>query len=170
LFTAEEVGASHKRERLFIMAHSKQFGRETTERLWGGKPHAAVKIKELGNSKRKGLERPASQKQDSKVTAKGRCEVANPSRDAGSRSHRETGRGRGIRQTMLPVGAFPPGPEDNWQGIPEYLWPSLEPDVCELVDGLANDRANYLKLFGNGVVPLQAAYAFLSLWSVARNQ
>ena len=40
-----------------------------------------------------------------------------------------------------------------------------QPAVRLLADGLAEDRAQWLRLLGNGVVPLQAAYAFCSLWA-----
>ena len=59
--------------------------------------------------------------------------------------------------------SFPPGPS-NIAGWNEYLrhWPHLEPSVRGGVDGLAN-RVDRLRLCGNGVVPLAAAYAFHTL-------
>jgi len=46
--------------------------------------------------------------------------------------------------------------------------PRLNPlFVCWLM-GWAEDRARWLRLYGNGVVPLQAAYAFCSLWAALR--
>lgn len=63
---------------------------------------------------------------------------------------------------------FPPGPSDldAWRRILERwpeLAPALEPPFRELADGVAADRRQWLRLLGNGVVPLQAAYAFCAL-------
>ena len=112
LFTAAEVGATHKRERLFIMGDSHNTGSQ-------------------------GWSVPECQRADQ-------------------------------RTAWSPSSPFPPGPNGDWQGIQRHLWPSIEPTVCELADGLAVDRARWLRLFGNGVVPLQAAYAFLSLRAALR--
>lgn len=62
---------------------------------------------------------------------------------------------------------FAPGPFDleAWRGC-LALDPALEPAFCRVADGLAAGLdANRLRLAGNGVVPLAAAYAFVSLWA-----
>ena len=69
---------------------------------------------------------------------------------------------------------FPPRPDelDRWREVLEIddaLAPA-QPALRLLADGLAEDRARWLRLYGNGVVPLQAAYAFISLWSALREQ
>jgi len=109
LFTAAEVGANHKRERLFILANTQR------PRLEGTEP--AGKIRSNGCSAEYGL----------------------------------------------PL--FPPSPGDleSWQKVLE-INPSLEPAICGVADGLA-PRVDRLRMLGNGVVPLQAAYAFVSLWA-----
>mgnify|MGYP000033995807 CR=1 FL=1 len=58
---------------------------------------------------------------------------------------------------------FPPGPQDGegWQFFLR-LAPDLEPAICRNADGLAN-RVDRLRLCGNGVVPLAAAYALRTL-------
>lgn len=67
---------------------------------------------------------------------------------------------------------FPPGPaqRDQWGRIlrsAPHLAPAVEPGLCVLVDELAlvvdAARADQLRGCGNGVVPLQAAFAFVSL-------
>lgn len=56
---------------------------------------------------------------------------------------------------------FPPGPgdADGWAGVQE----SLEPAIRRMADGGAY-RVDRLRALGNGVVPVQAALAFLHLW------
>jgi len=81
------------------------------------------------------------------------------------RSGRDT-----VADSSLPI--FPPGPGefDRWRDIlgeDETLAPAVS-KIYLLANGLAIDRARLLRLFGNGVVPLQAAVAFCSLWSALR--
>lgn len=65
---------------------------------------------------------------------------------------------------------FPPGPDDL-DGWRRYLAvrPDLEPSVCRGSDGLAN-RVDRLRLLGNGVKPLQGAYAIRSLVAAAADR
>lgn len=61
------------------------------------------------------------------------------------------------------LGLFPPGPgdRDGWADVLARA-PGLEPAVRRMADGLA-DRVDRLRMLGNGVVPLQAAYALRTL-------
>lgn len=69
---------------------------------------------------------------------------------------------------------FPPGPGDRerWAAIIAHeagfgLAPAIEPGICLLADGMAlvvdESRPDQLRCAGNGVVPLQAAAAFVQL-------
>ena len=60
--------------------------------------------------------------------------------------------------------AWPPGPSehDEWERVPTHL----KPAVCRMADGMAY-RVDRLRVCGNGVVPLAAAYAFRTLAAVA---
>jgi DNA (cytosine-5)-methyltransferase 1 len=66
------------------------------------------------------------------------------------------------------LGIFPPGPSDlhSWRHILERA-PELEPAFRRVADGLASRldtaRVDRLRLLGNGVVSLQAAYAICTL-------
>lgn len=80
----------------------------------------------------------------------------------------ETGNGRGdaLRDCRE---LFPPGPSDpRWGRIIEQwpdLAPAVEPSLCRVVDGRPA-RVDQLRMLGNGVVPLQGAYAFCALSAV----
>lgn len=70
-----------------------------------------------------------------------------------------------IAELCLPL--FAPGPAalDAWVEI-LALDPALEPAICRTPDGVAPGMvADRLRLTGNGVVPLAAAYAFVSLFA-----
>ncbi|WP_249158669.1 hypothetical protein [Bradyrhizobium tropiciagri] len=58
---------------------------------------------------------------------------------------------------------FPPAPNDidGWRDILEF-WPEFEPAVRRMADGMVG-RVDQLRMLGNGVVPLQAAYAVRTL-------
>jgi DNA (cytosine-5)-methyltransferase 1 len=65
-------------------------------------------------------------------------------------------------------GFWPPGPNelDRWATVPAELQPNVESSLCRVVDGLSNGlgfRREQLHALGNAVVPLQAAYAFVTL-------
>jgi DNA (cytosine-5)-methyltransferase 1 len=61
------------------------------------------------------------------------------------------------------IGIFPPAPSDleAWRRILE-TFPEAEPSVRGMADGMA-PGLDRLRLCGNGVVPLAAAYAFITL-------
>jgi DNA (cytosine-5)-methyltransferase 1 len=69
-----------------------------------------------------------------------------------------TGRGGGTT-----VGLFPPGPDRDWSAVP----PEAQPAFRRMADGVAHpldqSRSDRLRACGNGVVALQAAYAFAEL-------
>ncbi len=75
----------------------------------------------------------------------------------GARPAKEQADSNGLDRCDPDLAAFPPGPGESWRQVA----PGFEPGIHGMADGVA-DR---LRLLGNGVVPLQAAYAFLSLWA-----
>jgi DNA (cytosine-5)-methyltransferase 1 len=150
LFSAEEVGASQRRERLFILAIFKGKSRRprlsatTLGRGCGQLEESKYQNSQeiVGNRKHSGLEE-----------------------WQGEQCHNES-QCASIERAGLPLFAPGPAETDVWFQLLEErpeLAPALESKVRGVVDGLA--RTKWLRLLGNGVVPLQAAYAFCSLWA-----
>ena len=63
---------------------------------------------------------------------------------------------------------FPPGPEGDWSGIPEELWPATESTIRGVAHGVPV-RVDQLRALGNAVVPQQAALAIRELWGRLSN-
>ncbi|WP_104009446.1 DNA cytosine methyltransferase [Jhaorihella thermophila] len=160
LFTAAEVGAPHKRERLFILAHREHDHMADPARLlrdplqrWEPDRDARP-LADPDGERRQQAER--GQAQDGRPD---RCEPDVDDADsAGSQ-----GRGDDIGEHAGERPAWPPGPGDA-DGWREFLRdaPDLEPAVRRGADGLAH-RVDRLRLCGNGVVPLVAAHALRTL-------
>lgn len=136
IFSAGEVGASHRRERLFIMAHNSSEGleRQIRPEFERGRNRLADKGGDVADaiSVRR---RPES---DDQLTP----EQPN--------------------QAISYLPYFAPGPNDaRWaEIIQEY--PSLKPALCTMADGVAN-RVDELRAAGNGVCSMAGAIAWLSL-------
>lgn len=65
----------------------------------------------------------------------------------------------------IPIFAPGPGELDEWGRI-LGIDPNVKPAICRIPDGYATGMdACRLRITGNGVAPLQAAYAFVTLWA-----
>lgn len=142
---ASDVGASHQRERVFILAHAARVRRFGTR----GRPAA---------DQREGL----------CVPGNGCAEMEHAASERGTTAEL-SGFGPGIEPADSPI--FAPHPGDReWRRIlaeSTHLAPAIEPGFRCVVDGLAlvvdEARADQLRCVGNGVVALQAAVAFVEL-------
>lgn len=80
-----------------------------------------------------------------------------------------TGRQRAGRRDQFGYrSCWPPGPNDveQWRWAPDFARPSIESALCRVADGLSDwmgFRREQLHALGNAVVPVQAAYAFITL-------
>jgi len=184
LFSAEEVGAGHRRIRLFILGelgHAQsgcgEIRSESDGQVW---PTAVDESGgQVGDSPKPAIGGQPGCGMDARTeTAQGRQADHDepngsswPLADAGNAHGRsqfkqgeqeEHGGGESERGREIPL--FAPGPADGgWKEILS-LDPSLEPALCRVADGLAaGTHADRLRLTGNGVVPLAAAYAFAVL-------
>lgn len=175
LFSAEEVGAAHERQRVFIVAH-----RESSDR----------RGEQQSKSPRRGRARLTGSSEELANTVSN----AGHERRCGFGGDRAPGRVRETNRFSASRPAIsPPGPSDSeaWAAVLRVapdLAPSVafgdiasrayelaalveagelaeaeaEPALCRMVDGLAS-RARALRLLGNGVHPLAAAYAWRTL-------
>lgn len=185
IFSAEEVGAPHRRERLFVLADagiaSDRPGADA--RAEGGiRPETGLeecgaeqpigvgrRMDDGGVASGYGPERsehqgrgPAGEQTGSRDGLPCGPELADTEHALGEGGREQ---GRPDRRSRLPL--FPPGPSDaeGWRrvlAIDPGLAPATQCGVRLLADGLA-PRLEQLRLLGNGVVPLTCAYAFCSL-------
>lgn len=218
LFTASEVGASHRRQRLFILGYSSavqrgvpgcgSVGKERREEsvqpesLHAGNSMAGTTGPvEYSNSLRCDPERPgevdmfsgcAQEEMEHTASKQGerrglpeQSEAratdgapggSNDLADAcspGLQGHIQDPCTKGREAPRRPASGcggllFAPGPAEYgaWARTIESH-PSLKPSLCRVADGVdSGTNADRLRLIGNGVVPLQAAYAFVSLAAV----
>jgi DNA (cytosine-5)-methyltransferase 1 len=137
--SAAEVGGSHTRERLFILAHADLQGRREP----GLHPGRAG-----GHPVQDGC-------QSDGVTVR--------DQERGERLDADVGAAAGSRLDTPEVSLFPPLPGDlaEW-GEALDIAPELEPCLHGLADGMAT-RMERTAAAGNGVVPLAAAHAWQDL-------
>jgi len=150
LFRASDIGAPHRRSRLFILAYSElgvgwiqsgRFGRTD-----GSSPAEPPRDRQaLANPDGAGCDRERF------------AGLSCASGDHGAFASRA---GHDLDGCHVP---FPPA-RDDADGWRAYLdaFPSLEPALRRGADGLAN-RMDRLRVLGNAVVPMQAAFAFRTL-------
>ena len=181
VFSAEEVGAPHLRKRVFIVGvlgdskHSTEgIGRSPVESVWQRRQRTTGRSEELANDNESGLQggrHSAPKRQRGANVVGGESDdTAGPRHvRAGQRTEadikgweRMPGEGRPI---------FPPGQDDydRWaqlaaEGLDPSCMPAIESGVSVVAHGMASP-ADLLRLGGNGVVPLQAAWAFLQLFA-----
>lgn len=213
VLAASQVGATHQRERVFILAYRDRLRQQQPHRANSKIQRRAIdSSKGMGDANSDGLQTrgqsSGSQAQHalhrssgSTVAYAGRmqpsqgygqdqprsstqCQDKSNDRSANSSDQLANALGFGLRQGrhadsehVRPVinsdsqQLFAPGPEsDRWGGIVAnhaHLAPATEPDVCLLADGMAYmvdaSRSDQIRACGNGVVPLQAAGAFVAL-------
>ncbi|MFC3530387.1 DNA cytosine methyltransferase [Paracoccus mangrovi] len=160
LFTAAEVGAPHRRERLFILAIREgdeladpaRLLRDPLERRQPDGNAAPLAHADGDGWMQTERRQPPGGRSD----PRGR-----PVDDADGTRPQGRGDEPGEHAGQWP--AWPPGPcdTDGWRDFLRHA-PDIEPAIRRGADGLAH-RVDRLRLCGNGVVPLAAAYALRTL-------
>lgn len=174
---ADDVGAPHRRLRVFILAYSSGERRpqRRPEPTWvQGRSRAAGSGGCLGHAIGQGLERRPGEPRDMREELQaaeraGGLAVAHPH----GRRELQPGGGEpesGVGDGSLPP--WPPGPGDTaaWAEVLDR-WPHLapaQPVLRRVADGvpgwLDGARADRLRCLGNAVVPAQAELAWRLLW------
>lgn len=148
VFSCREVGGSHLRERVFLLAHTRcqRPGRHQQEPITGSGREA-----DIGHGEPAVVY--AHGRKYGGPTGHGQACVGEPGDDMGDTQNRST-------QSCV-LSLWPPGPDGEWRDIDPRLWP-IEPRVRRVADGVPTglDR---LRALGNGVVPLVAAHAWRTL-------
>ena len=168
-FTASEIGASHRRERVFILAHANSSG--------SGEDLQQAELWSTGTEQSSGDSGSSSEGEDGEVqTGRGAIyptsELADSiseglegvkSGSSNTQGWQEPDGSPGLRSGAIPT--WPPGPNesDEWGRILAER-PALSPAItkeadrefCLLVDGRSY-RVDQLKALGNGVVPAVVA-------------
>ena len=166
VFRASDVGAPHRRERVFILAHARRIGEHGLQPITvtrgggaaiaGNDRGAVADTASIG--RREG--RPESEREGEACSCGDGCmahadEHGPPGerRDVPEDGHAPAGRDA---DRCGGAHSFPPGPDR----ISE--WDGPKPAIRRGADGTAN-RVDRLRCLGNAVVPQQAALAFMTL-------
>ncbi|KAK0039528.1 DNA cytosine methyltransferase [Biomphalaria pfeifferi] len=169
-FSAEETGASQERERLFIFSYTDSFIKRMQQAEWETWRNLVSSsywenLQELVFAACDGRQT----RQINESLREFEPSGVDLAHSAGKRRQVDREEGSSRRSAIEPTVdfVFPPFRND-YEGWKKYLAgrPHLKPSVLRSSDGLAN-RMDRTRSIGNGVVPIVAAYAFISLMRTA---
>lgn len=166
---ASDVGAPHRRERVFILASRDSKHGDLLKR--GLRAESDRDSRELGNTQNL-----ISQRQQPEGTRAGQPEeaVGNGSGNVDDSNDQGLQRWGRYSERGNEWAAWPPSPSDAdaWERVDERYFPAVESEIRGVANGVAGElaRADKLRILGNGVVPQQAALAFTLLHDRMENQ
>lgn len=168
LFSAEEVGAPHRRKRLFIlavMAHTYQYDRGTNHREFPGQTKTPERTPQGKNRQRVRPEPRDSSKDVADTCGKGlqitTCRGLQSIQQKG-----RTSEGSQFSRVFTKSERWPARP-----GEPQHPWENprtIKPGMGCSAHGY-NFREDLLRMYGNGVVEQTAAKAWITLWNKMKN-
>jgi len=159
LLSASTVGAPHVRTRWWCLAYPNRF--RAAKSGWRGDCLTAFLSQVRGRDNQK------SPQDESANIDDGNTELAGAASQSSNYGNGNSG-GETVRQTLFgDKGSFPPSPGDakEW-AFYHANYPELEPAIRRMADGTPH-RVDRLKAAGNGVVPIQAAFAIRLLLRMA---
>ena len=179
---ASDVGATHRRERLFILAVA-DAERNGPDDSVGYPAGDRGQARDAPSEDRRWQSQPVGNRADASGGDMADAERRTSGQvdlqlgpHSGAEADRAETRGRLASPSAsdeLLARPFPPGPEAarEWRAVIEdapLFAPAVEPTLRGVADGppvgLGLTRAEQLRLLGNGVVPQQAALAWQLLW------
>jgi DNA (cytosine-5)-methyltransferase 1 len=183
IFSAFEAGASHRRERFFILADRSHLRHERSRGTWRWRDRSSDRCGRLADtSSSRQRPRPLDKARRSSGTAflgntggalantDGRGSGDGYLQRGGEQRLFSQGRGIGEGRSRIRAGRpFAPGPADPIWGEIIRDAPALEPAVCRVAHGVAG-RIERLRHCGNGVVPLTGALAWMRLHGLLADQ
>jgi len=144
VLSAFDVGAPHKRERWFLLAHSMRNGQSTAKVRQGiKKSNDRNKTRKEGGTEFKGRSKALRQPRSNRKS------LANPLRE-------------GLERWEKPKAAWKAFAEYGCDGASRGISGIPKPAICRNDDGIRN-RAHRIKCLGNAVVPAQVQEAFKRL-------
>lgn len=185
LVRASDVGAPHRRERLFVLAHARRLADADCSRRERVGPEEYARAE--SRSRCGDVADPARGDGGVLLLAGGQ-EQADPHSDRAGRKAVGDPHGEGLQGRRKPLDgrphqlpAWPPGPSDSdaWSrvlAVRPDLAPALKPphgrvadELSDRLDRAMSNRTQRLRALGNAVVPAQAALAFATLLRRARD-
>lgn len=198
IFSAEEVGAIHRRKRVFIMAHAGSLPvwiklRGRSGKSWEDSNVTGIQSKNVSNSicdNGREIFPQGRHSQSSESISNGQARRTVPNSNSMRKQQwkkfEPKGRHWFINMGQNVANSNRQRQQDDKRGSQftkssGNRWPcgnsghgrghqgwSIEPNVGRVVDGCAN-RIDRLRLLGNGVVPATAELAFRTLWKELQN-
>lgn len=173
IFSASETGASHRRERLFIMAVCSERGRGELREPSGGNGQLDGRRPSMGHSgcEHVNVQQRPQRRSDGAIRREGKPVHGYVGLAGGELPHRPPGPSQRDMWGSI-VGRYPelaPAVADS-DGSEE----TVESAVCGVVDGISvhsyrMPRTDSLRALGNAVALPVAGFAFLALWGQLRD-